>query len=239
MSKRLPLFLLLLTAIVSCKKNDQPNTILETPTDTPGAGISINNFPLAVGNSWTYKVQYQERNAVDIAPISTALYTQTITYDTVINGYHLYYLSGASFSYPEYRMSVAIQGRYYTQNATGLYHVPAIDHIDAGYMNDSTVLELPYVSTVNWQKDAVDSNGKRYYQTDLGLKNVTTPSGKFDCIKLSKGYSYGYGAVHYDTYRYYNTKGLIREVKNNGWSGGPGKGPVTMLTITTLESVNF
>lgn len=237
MPRSLPLFLLLLLAIVSCKKKDQQYPKLETPADVSGNSIVINHFPLAVGNSWTYKVTYQSRT-IDIGPISTAVYTQTITHDTFVNGYHLYYLSGASYSYPEYRMDVIIPGRYYMQNATGLYQIPSIDHIDPGYMNDSIVLQLPYTPT-GWNQDSIGGT-MHYYKTYEGFKRVTVGAGQFDCAKINNGYSNGYGSVHFDTYRYYNNKGIIQEINNNGgWGGAPGKGPVTDLTITTLESVNF
>jgi len=237
---------LILIGFASCKKTHSTPVspaLISLPADVPGTAITLDSFPLKIGNQWVYRIITQTTMSVSSGTASLSISTPDsgfltvgVVSDTLINGFRMYGLSvpsqSAFFTYNSIYLSDSF---LYANLADGLHRITAGGNIDSNYVLDSTeaLIKLPVAMNTTWSYNY----GTRQW-TDY--VRVTTPAGSFDCIKLSV--TEDRGSDQYGMVQYYSSKGLIQELQwYTSWtSANPGvHDNYTYYTMLTLQSLNF
>lgn len=232
MQKPYLLVTLLLLVLFSCKKNDNQNSVntshnsnLTFPTDVPGDTITVNNFPLQIGNSWTYTVKTDSASSYD--------FTVSVVSDSIINGFHVYKIAGINSSNELFLSENLTESfpSYYVQTNNGLYYLKTLDNIDSANIANAYVI-LKY-QPAPWYYQ--ESDGFNAHKSFSGYAKVSTPIQTFNCIKIST--SSHLSSWSNNTEQYFSDKGLIMQTQVYDYATHDG----TFINkkIMILKSVNF
>ena len=249
MKKNLICISLILIGFASCKKTHPTPVspaLISLPADVPGTAITLDSFPLKIGNQWVYRIITQTTKSesplssgtasLSLSTPDSGFLTVGVVSDTLINGFRLYGLSipsqSAFFTYNSIYLSDSF---LYANLTDGLHRITAGGNTDSNYVLDSTeaLIKLPVAMNTKWSYNYVTRQWTDYV-------TVTTPAGKFDCVKLSV--TENMGSDLYGMVQYYSSKGLIQELQwYTSWiSAGPGvHDNYTYYTMLTLQSLNF
>ena len=207
----------LAVACLGCKPGKDTQVSKTTsPTDTPGPVISLNSFPLTVGNMWVYDNGDTIRAVTDttIGGITATKlvkrngnYTAAIYCANQADGMHVLG-SNWKFGFEE------LTGPLYSGSEAG-------DTVQ--YPNPSILMiKLPVAITNSW--DVHIAGYEHFRRQWVSYVTVTTPAGTFKCVKMTTP----------DLNEYYSDKGLVQTVGITECLVAP-----CPVFVTKLVYVNF
>jgi hypothetical protein len=221
----------LLVGTVSCKKAVEA---IDLPRDVQGPQVTIDSFPLHVGNQWTYKVISQTSDGTLQEPVSATFSISSIS-TTTVNGIQFSLLK--TVMPPSPFLKCYFYSGYFCNLPDGLHQYPDTPKLDSTTVIDTASLKLKFPVKIDsyWGFSSIYST---IYQSWSGYVKVTTPAGTFNCIKLSFGGGGGmaYHDLHVD--QYFSKEGLIQEVSVDNYMNGSRNNNATTKNIIILQSTN-
>lgn len=231
MKTTLPLLFLTLLLFGACKKEDAP-----AAEPTP---VTLNQFPLATGNKWTYHVLQStiasKGNTYTSYDINWEVVSDTIieninsfkvwqhtfmvNNDSANEQAYFYYANHDSGFYKiaDYDVSSFAQFKNEPPQilSTGLIEIPIQPQAGPFHLLTPRPMLLKFPTSVNDKWVSYESADERIKRKWLGYETITTPAGTFDCIKLQVIIDIDLDGEQ-DTgagiiYQYFSAKGLIRE----------------------------
>ncbi len=254
--KQIVILLSVLVFLGGCVKEDPVNQKMVIPADKATGNPGLHSFPMKAGNEWVYSVSEQTTRTTTGAPIYSEVTSYEVKikvlYDTVINGITAYKTEvsgpatlGTSFLRP---LDEVYHSRsFYVMNDTGNNYPAGVFSlnmdmpVDSLHAFDTSVMVLRFPAMIEQRWTDHDYSTFVYRRGWLDYVQVSTPIGKFDCVKmLAEDNVFNYVPENFPTsVQYYSTKGLIKSVDSYVTTDSVQTGPITRTIYALLKSTNF
>ncbi|PZF75021.1 hypothetical protein [Taibaiella soli] len=227
---RISIYLLsFLIFIAACKKEDPgPLHYFVLPADSDCAPVLLDSFPLTQGHVWIYDSGDTMRTLADTIINGSKTTKLCIGQGANLVNYHLKNASDGfwNLAFPldsATPRNAGLSAYLYDMNSVG----NSLNAVPIRLMKFPIVLNDTFSSGENYFGE--------YYQSQwITFKRITTVAGTFDCAVLKVQSS---GAQSW--YRYYSTKGLVREISVVTFGSKAKDDPGFYYSTTDLISINF